>query len=83
MSIVDKINNVLEETGLGKEDLRKVSKVRTSMQGFVGGKDIAEKGTDEELNLLIRWQDEIASLSNQAKDLKDSVSRLQKSIKKR
>ena len=57
--------------------------VKTNANGYIGGYEIVQNATDEEISLLIDLQDEYSHLYNQSQDIKGVYSYLIKSIKSR
>ena len=75
MSVIDKIDTLISEKALSKEELKKVNTLRTNMPGYIGN-EFAKKGTDEEVLKLSDLHDELAGIKNK-------ISSIEKSIKKR
>lgn len=74
MNVLDKIDNILSEKSLSKEELKKVNTIRTNMQGFIG-KEFAKKGTDEEVLELSNLHDELAGIKNKISDIEKNIKK--------
>jgi len=62
---------------------KKVEEIREYYPGFVGGKEVAEKATDEEIIWLVRWGNEAAHLVNKCKEIEQLQNNLIRGIKER
>ncbi len=58
-------------------------KIRNTAAGFIGGRKIAEKATDEEVILLAKMKSECAKHYNRHIEIEKNIKRIQKQIKKR
>ena len=57
--------------------------IRDYIPGFIGGKEIADKATDKEIEFLAARQDEANRLHNKWQEIKSQIINLQKAIEAR
>ncbi len=66
-----------------KEEAMNPEWIRKYAPGFIGGKEVAEKATDEEIIALARLQDAIARTHNLLRGLEETFEGLTELIKRR
>ena len=57
--------------------------VKTNAPGYIGGQEIIQKATNEEIIYLIELQDKIAGLINEAEELERRKDNLKQAIQRR